>query len=1429
MQVNCPRCEAPAEFPDSLAGAEARCPGCGGLIPLPSGGEEIVQRETASAEIGEAHPQVDGTIDSGTEVAPQPREGGWVFARLEGAQVSDSEVLDPSRVPPARPRPLWTKLVLVGLPLVLLLGVAGTYLGLQLSRQAYAKRVAARFAEAEDVYGQGEMEACEKMLSDGLKMMEARPEAIPAEWAGDLKKKAEKLRSHIGHWREAREIKSKAQIEPAATRRKLEDQLRIVSALGPDAEPVATLIREMGKEVYELDLSDRREGLQSHLAGLQQQLDEGKFRSARQALEQGRQRIAKAPGAMAGKLRKEFEPRFVKLDAVFKFREETDKFVKSAPAGGPKRAAVQAELRKRLAALDPKGPGAKGLAKQSEKWIKELQKDARPLPQGLSLNFSLLKEIAKDFAAAAPGLKLDENSIDENKALFRLSSKDHNYRVVVANIGGRDMFVIEVDGVRLAYPAITKARKDRRPLIRYEMAQAPLLAKTLKESGREEAWSASPWNAVLQGPAPTAILPRKVGPLLCVADRVWNVTFESRNDARKQAAGTFIEAAQKLEKAISADERAGKDLRDMLVLMVQASYRPRKSASDFLPGPFCRQAVARGYIKKNAPELAKRLVAERAAYRTAYKAITRFYPNLTGQADAGDELEWGRNTDGRGLWRIHDAKAGTTTFALRHSAPQFPSQFFVHTVFSGKHSSWPVMESPKAVHMVHQSIGKVASWDPESDKLVFEKTRWRLAAELDNMRSLKAHFGRPEWRFPPHVLLTDSLGNALGLVTPAGRLDMPEFGKRKGAARRKAQDAFIDKCAKTLKSAGELHLLFKYFVKYTYDSPLTAYPFLIGDKQNTGDVHQDAYQTLDRKIAGRFIADCDDLAEFYQAITRRQKRLSFVLGRPSHAICGFVEKKGGDYLFTSVDTGPPRQFRAKKLDEVIEAGFATFDQQRTEAFDASSICFLLRFAGEQTRTPYFLGTRMFVDPAYAKTLIRVQRDWHFAYIASGRDTMKEMVKRDTDPATIFELAALYRELGEWPLAIKWTKTGIAKLSPEDVKGRLTENLRLARYLERSGNRKAATQLMIETGGKIDKAAAAAGPKAIRYAGLRFSAAGMLRALDRPWAAWKVAEPATRALVRAGRLGGNNVTGLATILLSMRDMERGGRKLSKGETTAAKELDGLLEQHFATRHFKERDTFGDHMDKYADLAIFYAARKGRAYALQRLLAAGPYPSTKRAHHLRGAALTGLEDEDWKWIRVSIHAYNHFFGVALDARKPAAERRTAEAVKVLAALEKAVPEIRKHGALGGLEFAILSMQVRRDAITKNWAGLEKSFQLMKKRNWGQLYRMMARSLGDASAYMTDAEFEEQFRKFCDQSPPLPHYFRAAYAALGEKRYGAAERAARITAERFPAEAAVQREYKLLKEILKRRKAAAGSKKPPEKKPEAGAAREFRPAAG
>ena len=134
--------------------------------------------------------------------------------------------------------------------------------------------------------------------------------------------------------------------------------------------------------------------------------------------------------------------------------------------------------------------------------------------------------------------------------------------------------------------------------------------------------------------------------------------------------------------------------------------------------------------------------------------------------------------------------------------------------------------------------------------------------------------------------------------------------------RKEQHEKFVGRVAKVLTSSGALNLFYEYFLEYTLDSPIGGQPELLGSSKHNGDIHQDYHQFLDRQLGGRIAADCDDLAEFYQHVTRKQGKISYVLGVPGHATCGWVQPvkgsagKTGSYHMYFLDTGPPRRFAA---------------------------------------------------------------------------------------------------------------------------------------------------------------------------------------------------------------------------------------------------------------------------------------------------------------------------------------------------------------------------------------------------------------------------------------------------------------------------------------------------------------------------------------
>ncbi len=272
---------------------------------------------------------------------------------------------------------------------------------------------------------------------------------------------------------------------------------------------------------------------------------------------------------------------------------------------------------------------------------------------------------------------------------------------------------------------------------------------------------------------------------------------------------------------------------------------------------------------------------------------------------------------------------------------------------------------------------------------------------------------------PPHLALAALNGDMLALVMGKDVLRPPRDASDRESAR------FLADAARMLPDAPSLDLIGEYLFQYVYDSPDSRYPQLIGNKTVKGDIHQTAAQTIATSAGGQFRGDCDDLAELYQTIAERQGRTAHVISLPGHAAVAWADRKeDGRWHVYLLQTGPSLEFVAPTLPEALEKTYKRFEV--TETFDPNSLGLLLRFSGENTRSAWRLSWRIFSDADYARTMIDVQRDWHFQTYARGISKMEAMIaKGDKDNANARELAGLATHTGQYDKSVRWTVEALA--------------------------------------------------------------------------------------------------------------------------------------------------------------------------------------------------------------------------------------------------------------------------------------------------------------------------------------------------------------------------------------------------------------------
>ncbi|MCK6471932.1 MAG: hypothetical protein L6R28_09310 [Planctomycetes bacterium] len=961
--------------------------------------------------------------------------------------------------------------------------------------------------------------------------------------------------------------------------------------------------------------------------------------------------------------------------------------------------------------------------------------------------------------------------------------------------------VLESDGYRFQVDF-----KDRKNFLMRYPAAALTIVQRLGEEMKQAAVPPGPpvWKTVHDAPWPVA---RRT-----VEDKeqcfaLGNVYAGAEKTAEDNAEKILDEAVERLNKDLDGDDKIPDDVRKVVLKLVTGA-RKDLDMYDFLPKDFSRRALYDGYIEQNVEGAGQRHEPALSNYRKAYDDFTRLRARFDGTKPDGSKFEHLVNSDGHVVYVVYDKAKDVTTFGIRHPLADQRPLLFVVCEFAGKHEQLPEEAKPLAVHMAQPSFGYLSTYRPDGDKFECDRAAWAAAVAIGSHTGTRPYWGSPEWQFPPHVLLVDTLGNPKAIATEFGRVDLPDFHTIADAAkRREAQDAYLDKLAKVLNATGLLHLYFLYFHQYVLDSPVVTCRGLLGSSTASGDIHQNVYESLNRRLGGKYLGDCDDLAEFYMNVTRRQGKLSFVMAVPKHATCGWVEKNGDTYQMQFLDTGPPRIFRESNLDKVVEAGSRSYDEEeRTMRFDPRSMGFLFRFAGEPTRTQYWLSTRMFVDKDYAEIMERVQGYWHFHFYALGINTMTNMInKGDRVPENCTELSGLYMFVKELEKGIHWTKEALKQLQPGEELTRVNEEMRVARMyedLERDDEAFEAMKWTYERLLKHPSTQEELVDYMQRFASSRLEMAGMLLSLDRPWDAWKMLNFDARIRLQQQRtLPLQHGITLTSIYDKMQELirEKGFAPNKEQNDEMALLKDAVLKPFYAVLLFRRDDDIGDILRKYGFMGSYYATLYGKEKLQEELLKPGPFPEKNKNHMDRRKA---TEEEDWSWIRVSPFSYGFAIGECLDPEDPPEKWRRDDAVKLIERMKVAAKEATRFGSVSSADSVLLTNSVLHAFLTKNWAAFEDVMKDVQRRNFARDTESVAETFGSCARYVTPQEFAAQYKVFTKYVEAKPHYFAVVYDAYRAEAYDHAREAAKLAVAHWPEDQDMKREAEFLETLIKER---------------------------
>lgn len=496
---------------------------------------------------------------------------------------------------------------------------------------------------------------------------------------------------------------------------------------------------------------------------------------------------------------------------------------------------------------------------------------------------------------------------------------------------------------------------------------------------------------------------------------------------------TVAEAATVLEKALATSVFDEPGRRSLIDVLLRLSKSDGNEQVDEVTPAFARRLVRGGWLRTLMPEQAAGVTALEKAINEAerFRPVTLYEGTGLKLAEVSDAFgrsnRWILTTPSRVAY-VQPHEEPLYYWALGEPAPTLAVDL-------------PPGSDPTAVNdqvvgvRLFQGPTLLAAWSKDAG----------FQAKTDIWR--QAYPGKPHKGvdpnsitdvMPPHIVLTGLNGDIVRLYTAHGVLHPPKDGTTKEAER------FLAEAAKSLPDPAHLDLIGQYILAYVYDSPDSRFPFLVGNRQVKSDIHQTAIQTLATATCGMIRGDCDDLSELYQAIAERQGRTAHVISLPQHAAVAFAEKKeDGNWHTYLLQTGPALQFSDPKLQVALEKLYKSFDENDT--FDPDGLGLLLRFSGENTRGPWRLSYRIFSEPEYAKTMIDVQRDWHYQTYQRGIAKMKKLIADgDDDNANYRELSGLYSFTGQYDLAVEYHRKAIDLTS--DPENRLSLTVELVQHL-----------------------------------------------------------------------------------------------------------------------------------------------------------------------------------------------------------------------------------------------------------------------------------------------------------------------------------------------------------------------------------------------
>lgn len=658
---------------------------------------------------------------------------------------------------------------------------------------------------------------------------------------------------------------------------------------------------------------------------------------------------------------------------------------------------------------------------------------------------------------------------------------------------------------------------------------------------------------------------------------------------------------------------------------------------------------------------------------------------------------------------------------------------------------------------------------------------------------------------PPHIPVADALGDMQALIVPQGVLLPPKDGTPAQA------EIFLANASNMLPGAGMLDLVGQYLFKYVYDSPDPAFPLVVGNQRDKGDIHQTAVQTIRTVTGGIMRGDCDDVAELFQNLSQRQGKLSIVVSLPAHAACAWAEKTKDLWHVIIMQTGPTKEFTDAELPKALQKAYESFGLQ--QGFDPNGLGLLLRFSGENTRSSWRLSWRIFAEKQYCEDMIEVQKAWHFQTYQRGIDTMLAMIARgDDDTANYRELSGLYNFTGQYAKAVEYHKKAIERtkepVSRLQAKGELVGHLLRASMIDEA--KKTAEEILnVDLPPLRQQLGAGIIPFSQEIAGelLGFGQAPLAAKVLSTMSASTIEQTVGKLTAFAANAKGPNderwraadqalTMSKIFCLTSIAVLGEDPNLLTSVE---GKTLAKIVDRWLANVAFARLEDAGDVTAAYANVGQVLAMVLGQDWLDSALTKAAMPTDRNYQHYLRAGGLCQIR-QDIPWIKASSAWWSLRIAKLTERRL---DKLDTAAFKIaadgLAAAMKVTKELDLEDAQGDRQAEEMAFVVA--LILKDEAKVRATMKEVKRLNDKRMRDDIAQQIGDQARFMDDAWFNKVVGMWKAEIDYKDKWLWIAWRAALGKAPEKAQRVADLAAERYKDDPAFVAEAKAMRASLKK----------------------------